>query len=346
VFRGGRLAEVFEARAATAAQVAAAAMPTQDSARSDKLPACRPPLRQAGSLSLREAGLAGLILFLFVLLQANNARFLQPGNLWNLATDAALLSCCTLGVLLVLLVGGIDISLGSVMAFSVAVSGSLWQRGYPLILVLPMTLLIGGLAGAGNAVLTLAGRVHPIVITLGTMSLYRGLTQLWLEQDVTIDLSNREGLVNPWVGLALAAGLALVLHCTVLGRQIYAMGSNPAAARRAGISRTKIWLVVFTGQGMLAGLAGLLYLARSGQLQTVSYEDKTLEAIGAAVVGGVAITGGRGSVLGVLLGCLFLVSLGPACLFLHLPTTWQRSLVGLVIVLAVLIDSRWRRRQT
>jgi ribose/xylose/arabinose/galactoside ABC-type transport system permease subunit/ABC-type branched-subunit amino acid transport system ATPase component len=349
VFRGGRLAEVFEARTATAAQIAAAAMPAQVVPKDGNpvLPTRQSP--QTGilhRLPLREAALAGLILLLFVVLQFSNPRFLQPGNVWNLATDSALLCCCTLGVLLVLLVGGIDISLGSVMAFSVAVAGSLWQRSYPLAVVLPVALFVGGLAGAGNAILTLAGRVHPIVITLGSMSLYRGLTQLWIDQDITIDRNAREGLVNPWVGLVLAAGLALLLHGSVLGRQIYAMGSNPAAARRAGISRTKIWLIVFTGQGMLAGLAGLLYLARSGQLQTVSYEDKTLEAIGAAVVGGVAITGGRGSVLGVLLGCLFLVSLGTACQFLHVPTTWQRSLVGLVIVVAVLIDSRWRRRQT
>jgi rhamnose transport system permease protein len=96
---------------------------------------------------------------------------------------------------------------------------------------------------------------------------------------------------------------------------------------------------------VLAGLAGLLYLARSGSLQPVSYEDKTLEAIAAAVVGGVAITGGRGSVLGVMLGCLFLVSLPPACEHLHVATTWQRTLVGAVMVLAVTLDALWRRRQ-
>ncbi len=96
---------------------------------------------------------------------------------------------------------------------------------------------------------------------------------------------------------------------------------------------------------MLAGLAGLLYLARSGQLQAVSYEDTTLQAIAAAVVGGVAITGGRGTVLGVLLGCLFLVALPPACEFLHIPTAWQRTLVGAVLVVAVTLDALWRRRR-
>jgi ribose/xylose/arabinose/galactoside ABC-type transport system permease subunit len=94
---------------------------------------------------------------------------------------------------------------------------------------------------------------------------------------------------------------------------------------------------------MLVGLAGLLALARSGSIQPTSYEDKTLEAIAAAVVGGVAITGGRGSVWGVALGCLFLVTLAPACLFLQLSTHWQRTLVGSVLAVAVTLDALWRR---
>jgi rhamnose transport system permease protein len=101
---------------------------------------------------------------------------------------------------------------------------------------------------------------------------------------------------------------------------------------------------VFIAQGMLAGLAGLLYLARSGAMQPTSYEEKTLEAIGAAVLGGVAITGGRGSVLGVLLGCLFLATLNPACVFLGIPPTWQRTLVGLMILAAVALGALERRR--
>jgi ribose/xylose/arabinose/galactoside ABC-type transport system permease subunit len=95
---------------------------------------------------------------------------------------------------------------------------------------------------------------------------------------------------------------------------------------------------------MLAGLAGLLFLARSGLVRPVSHESMTLDAIAAAVVGGVAITGGRGTVLGVVLGTLFLISLGPACLFLSVPTTWQRTLVGAVMASAVIVDALWRRR--
>jgi rhamnose transport system permease protein len=97
---------------------------------------------------------------------------------------------------------------------------------------------------------------------------------------------------------------------------------------------------------MLAGLAGFLYLARSGNVQSTSYEDKTLEAIAAAVLGGIAVTGGRGNVWGVALGCVFLVLLAPACILLKISTNWQRTLVGSVLVAAVLLDSLWRGRKS
>jgi rhamnose transport system permease protein len=191
------------------------------------------------------------------------------------------------------------------------------------------------------------------VVTLGTLSVYRGLTLWWLRQDVQIPGAERDWVfagvggvpLVVWLGLALLAGTWLALTRTVAGRHLLALGSNPAAAHRASISRARVWLGAFTAQGALAGLAGLLYLARSGNLQPTSYGEKTLEAIAAAVVGGVAITGGRGSVWGVALGCLFLVSLGPACIFLHVSTRWQQTLVGSVMVVAVLADAFWAGRR-
>lgn len=128
------------------------------------------------------------------------------------------------------------------------------------------------------------------------------------------------------------------------GRELYALGSNPRAAHRVGIHRAGVWLRAFTLQGALVGLAGVLYLARSGSLQPTSHEDRTLQAIAAAVVGGVAITGGRGSVAGVLLGCLLLVSLGPACIFLGVSPAWEQTLVGGTLLLAVLFDALTRGR--
>ena len=184
------------------------------------------------------------------------------------------------------------------------------------------------------------------------MSVYRGLALWWLGQDVQIGIDRRGWAMADllgvpavaWLGLALAALVALWLNQTVTGRELYALGSNPRAAHRVGIGPARVWLTAFTLQGLLTGVAGLLYLARSGSIQPTSHEDRTLEAIAAAVVGGVAITGGRGSVLGVAVGCVLLVSLGPACIFLGLSPFWQQSLVGAVLLAAVLLDALVRRR--
>jgi ribose/xylose/arabinose/galactoside ABC-type transport system permease subunit len=254
--------------------------------------------------------------------------------------------------MLVLVAGGLDISLGAIMALSAGVAGRLWEQGHSLPVVTGTALILGGTAGFVNAALTLLGRVHPVVVTLGTMSLYRGLVLWYVQQNVLIAGSSRTLLSDEtfglpgsvWLGGMTVLLAGVFLRRTVSGREFFAFGSNPVAAHRIGIDRGRVWLRAFTLQGLLAGLAGLLYLAQSGSLQPTSYEDKTLEAIAAAVVGGVAITGGRGTVGGVALGCLFLVSLRRMCAFLDISPHWQQTLTGSVLVLAVVVDAWWRRK--
>jgi ABC-type sugar transport system ATPase subunit/ribose/xylose/arabinose/galactoside ABC-type transport system permease subunit len=354
VFREGRLSALLDPRTATAETVAAAALPVEER-QEQALAAVHPP-RRGFTLRLpwREAALALLLLLLYGAEQFVSGQFFTASSVETLATEAALLSFCALGAAIVLLGGGIDISIGSQMALSAGIAGSLWEREWPLGVVLPCGIVVGAACGFVNAALTLLGRVHPIVVTLGTLSLYRGLLKWWMTQDVNLPLPLRESLIGSqaglpvvvWVGIAAAVLVFVFLQRTISGRHLYAVGSNPAAAQRAGISRSRAWLIAFTVQGALAGFAGLAYLAQSGNLQPVSYSDKTLEAIAAAVVGGVALTGGRGSVGGVLLGCLFLVSLAPACQHLDIPRDWQRVLVGTVMVAAVALDAIWRRKRS
>jgi rhamnose transport system ATP-binding protein len=361
VFRGGRLVALLDPRRAGAEDVAAAAIPAGEAEREKgrkedqeswgrKIRGVLLPF--SASPALREGGLLAVLLLLFTFLQWQTGDFLAPDGLRDLATNAALLGFCAVGATLVILAGGLDISLGALMALSAGIAGQAWEHGWPWPVVLALALGVGAAGGLLNASLSLIGRVHPIVVTLGMMSVYRGLTLWWLNQDVQVAGNARNWIfaeaagvpLIAWLGLGLLGLTWLMLHGTVAGRQLYALGSNPAAAHRVSISRARVWLAAFTAQGMLVGLAGLLALARSGSLQPTSYEDETLRAIAAAVVGGVAITGGRGSVWGVALGCVFLVSLAPACTLLHVSTHWQRTLVGAVMVLAVLLDTLWRRK--
>src|SRR5207253_543097 len=163
-------------------------------------------------------------------------------NLHRIAADTALLSFSAIAAMLVLLVGGLDISLGALMALSAGAAGKLWQAGRPLYEVILMAVAVGTAGGALNALLSLLGRVHPIVVTLGTMSVYRGLTLWWLQGEVHINAAERAWLFADtagvplvvWLALALAVLVALWLTFTPTGRAFYAEGSNPAAAHRVG----------------------------------------------------------------------------------------------------------------
>src|SRR6185437_2462347 len=239
VFRQGRLAGLFDPRQHSANEVAAAALPSSEEIRNPKSEIRKK--HETGKsksetktqfvlrfgiriwdffrisdfgfriLPFREAGLFVLLLFLFAVQFWHSGRI---GHLPSLATDAALLSFCALGAMLVLLVGGIDISLGSLMALSAGIAGQMWEKNYPFALVLLTGVAVGGLGGFVNAAVSLIGRVHPIVVTLGTLSLYRGMALWWLTQDVQIPGATRNRFVEPIAGLSalvwLGLGIALL----------------------------------------------------------------------------------------------------------------------------------------
>jgi ABC-type sugar transport system ATPase subunit/ribose/xylose/arabinose/galactoside ABC-type transport system permease subunit len=364
VFRAGRLAGFFDPRTTTAAEVAAAALP-ESQARDEEpgeamnvghsLRECPSPRGARGPHSAtrhtRELALLLILLALLVFLQWRQGEVLTPATWRTITGDGALLAFPALGVALVILAGGIDISLGALMALCAGVAAVLWRDGWPAPLALAAAAAVGGLGGLLNAGLSLAGRVHPIVITLGTMSLFRGLAQQVIGGVIQIPGPERQwlfaGVFGVPVLVLLGAGLALavwlLLTQTITGRELYAVGGNAAAARRVGIHPGRVWLRAFALQGVLVGMAGFLALAKLGTVQDTDFDEFTLNAIAAGVVGGVAITGGRGSAWGVVLGCLLLAALAQASVLLGVATTWQRTLTGGVLVLAVTLDTLWRR---
>lgn len=353
VFRSGHLVAEHDARTVTAEQIARDALPST-SATPTESRATRPaPNTNRLELLLRETGLLLATVILAALLAWRTETFWQVATLQDILTNAALLALCGLAAGLVLLAGSLDISYGALMAVGGATAGYLMQNGHSPLVAISACLLTSTFAGALNAGLSLAGGVHPIVITLGTLSIYRGLTLLLIGDRAIHDIpaSFRDPLLAtpggvPMVVLLVAALVFvawLLLRWTVPGRKLLALGSNAHAARRTGIHQTRVWLVVFAVQGFLAGLAALFSLGLAGHMQATDFEEKTLDAIGVAVVGGIAISGGRGSVWGICSAALLFRVLEKGWVLLGVSSFWQRTIVGGLLLLAILGDRLLRR---
>jgi ribose/xylose/arabinose/galactoside ABC-type transport system permease subunit len=270
------------------------------------------------------APLVGTMLALGLLLATTTrGRFTSPENLLGLLEKISVSGLLAMGASVVMLVRGIDISSGSLFALSAASAGLILSGsdGSPgrLLYAIGAGLLVGLCGGLFNAGASLWGRIQPIVVTLGTLTVFRGLLlQLTGGNAVTnLPATFRQGVTARWLGLPagvwwLALALLLMswfLVSTVPGRWLYAWGSNPRAARLAGIPQTHTWLVAFGLGGLCAALAALLELAQNGSMQTVMGTGYELRAITAAVLGGTAVAGGRGTPWGAVLGALLLAML-------------------------------------
>ena len=293
--------------------------------------------------------LAALLLVLVVLAPS----FYQAQPLLSLAAREAPILVVTCGMALVLISRQIDISLGSQFSVCSVVAGLLAALHWPLALVLPAAILAGTVFGALNGALVAGLGLPSIVVTLATMVTWReGLR--WLRQGVWVDLPER----SQWFGLSQTAGqwtlvgvalaillaLALALKHLAAGRFVYAVGSDAEAARLAGIRPKRVTFAVILLAGALTGLAAVMNVAQSPQVDPNSGSGLELKTIAAAVVGGVAISGGRGNLWGALLGLLLLACISPALTHLHVQAYWEKAIHGAVILLAVVADG-WRNRR-
>jgi ribose/xylose/arabinose/galactoside ABC-type transport system permease subunit len=354
VFREGRVTGQLASNEATAESIAALALPVELSSPEAPAHARTAP---SGPWWSSQHALAMAILLLATALACTRDAFLTRSNLETLATNTAGLAILSLGAAAIILAGAIDISLGSLLALAAGVVGLvLEQPGAPAVVV-PLGIAAGlavGLAGGlANAGLSLLGRIHPIVVTLGTMTVYRALL-ISLTGGETIAGLPREftrltGTLAPGVtgativGLVVAAGMYAWSTYRRSGRYLLAYGSSPSAARLVGIRQTRVWLLAFSTGGLLAAVAGLLELAQTGAMQSslgVGYE---LQAIAAAVIGGVSISGGRGSVLGVCLGAVLLSLIHNAFVLWQIPGQQYSLVTGGLLLGAILLDAPWRR---
>jgi len=306
-------------------------------------------------------GLIGTVL-LFAALTRDSGSFLTVYNWRTIAVQTVIVATAALGMTLIMIAGGIDLSVGSTVAL-VCVGIALMVRDarLPLAFALVGGVMLGGLCGAVNGGLITGLRVVPFIITLGSLKVYRGLAK-WLSNSTTVYITPGSKpwwfdklmatepdpswmVVAPgvWVLLGLSLALALVLRYTLLGRYVYAIGSNEATARLCGINVPVVKVTVYMLAGLTTGLAGVMqfiYLDATGD--PTSAEGLELQVIAAVVIGGASLSGGEGTVLGTLIGCLIVSVLNNGCVHANIPTATQDVIIGVIIIAAVALD-RYRR---
>lgn len=302
----------------------------------------------------REWSVAGVLGAVLLGLAVAAPAFYESQPLLSLAAREAPTLIVTAGMALVILCRQIDISVGSQFALGGVAMGMLSAHGWPLAASAAAAVGLGAALGAANGALVAGLRLPSIVVTLATMVAWReGLR--WWRQGQFVDLpegAQWAGLPQ-WAGqvaaVAVAAGLfvaiAVALRRIGVGRQVFAVGSDEEAARLAGIRPRAVTFGVFVAMGALTGLAAAMNALQSPQVDPKSGTGLELRAIAAVVVGGVAISGGRGSLWGVGAGALLLACVAPALTHLHLEAYWGRAVEGAIILLAVVADGLRARRK-
>jgi rhamnose transport system permease protein len=302
----------------------------------------------------REWSLVGVLGLMLLALAVFAPSFYHPKPLLSLLAREAPALIVTLGMALVIISRQIDISVGSQFALCSVCAGLLAALKWPLLLVLPAALVIGLLLGAFNGLLVAGLRLPSIVVTLATMVTWREALR-WQRQGEFVNLPDGA----QWFGLSQTQGqlamimvallslivLALATRFLAGGRLVYAVGANAEAARLAGLRPRLVTFGLFALLGGLTGCAALLNALQSPQVDPKSGTGLELKTIAAVVVGGVAISGGRGSLWGASLGLLLLVCISPALTHLHVEAYWEHAIQGAIILVAVLADGVRRRRE-
>ena len=301
----------------------------------------------------RELSVLGALAAVLVGMAIFAPAFFSPQPLLSLLTREAPTLVVACGMACVIITRQIDISVGSMFSVCSVCAGLLAARGWPLLLVLPASIALGALLGAVNGLLIAGLRLPSIVVTLATMvTLRQGLNLVRQGEFVNLPDSIQ------WFGLSQMAGqlvlvgasvvflvaLALAMRHVAAGRFVYAVGTDAEAARLAGIRPQLVTFLVFGFIGALTGLAAMMNLAQSPQVQPLSGAGLELKVIAAVVVGGVAISGGRGNLWGAFAGLLLLACVSPALTHLHIEAYWEKAIQGAIILLAVVADGLRTRK--
>lgn len=305
----------------------------------------------------RQLGLLAFIVVVSIAVSIRNKSFFTAGNVSDMLTNTAILGILAVGMMMVILTGGIDLSIGSNMAatgmiVAIHIAAS---PGIPPFVAILEGVAIGGVCGAIIGLLVSRGNVLPIIASLGMNYIYRGITFLvsggkWIGADkmstafkqvATGSFLKINNLI--WIAAIVFIGFAYFLNYVRLGRRIYAVGSNVEAASVSGIGVANVTLLVYLLMGALAGLGGVLWVSKFASAQPDTAVGYEINVIAACVMGGVSVSGGAGKISGVLLGTLLLGIINNALPLINVSPFWQNAIQGAVIFAAILFNALVKR---
>jgi ribose transport system permease protein len=302
-------------------------------------------------------GLA-LVIGFFSCLPDVRPYFLTGPNFKVIFIQTVIVAIGSLGMTMIIISGGIDLCVGSVIALASVVCAMLLLNKFPPLLAALLAILAGGLVGAANGAMIAGFRMMPFIVTLGMMGIARGVAK-WLAQSQVLTappsfIDTLMASTDPdhffplppgvWITLGLACLMSVVMRRTVFGRYIFALGSNEAAARLCGIRVQRQKVVIYSLAGLFYGLAGVLQMSRLSEGDPTVAVGLELDIIAAVVIGGASLNGGAGSVLGSMIGALIMAVLRNGSNQMGLPTYMQEILIGVIIILAVGLDKLRQRR--
>lgn len=293
-------------------------------------------------------------------------RFLTSENAWNVMRQISVNLIISVGMTLVIITGGIDLSVGSILAFSGAFAAGMVKYGaelpglnlyvaFSLTGIILGGLLVGSFLGWFNGIAITRFKVPPFVATLAMLTIARGLTMLWTGGFPITGLGDNMAFIGTgwflgipmpvWISAIVIIGAVVLTKKTKLGRQIYAIGGNETAARLSGLKIQRIKVIVYTIAGGLAALGGIIVTSRLDSAQPNAGMGFELDSIAAVVIGGTSLSGGKGTILGTLQGALIIGILNNGLVLLNVSPFWQQVIKGLVILLAVVIE-KFNTRET
>lgn len=304
----------------------------------------------------RDYGIMLIFLLVLVILAIASPTFRRIPNMLNVLKQASVTGILSFGMMFVVISGGIDLSMGSVLGLAGVAAASFAHPGqYPIIVPILLALVVGGVVGACNGVGVAYGGLPPFIITLGTMSIARGLALVFSGGVPVIDLDPRFTAIAtgsllgiPYLSYYLILVVAIsgfILNKTVFGRRVYSIGGNLTAARVSGINVKATQIGVYTLAGVLSGLGGMLMASRTNQGAPTAGLSYEMDAVTAVVIGGVSMTGGVGKWHGVLIGALFIAVIENGLTIFGVDPNLKQVVKGVIIIAAVLLDVKTKNKQ-